>query len=70
MYCGLDSTDRPMIIESSTFEGNTADVSASSVASHDRDLIIRNTKFVGNKGTPILFESSSARGDHQFEVRF
>lgn len=70
VYCPLDSTDRPMIIESSLFEGNTAGVSASAVACHDRDLIIRDTQFIDNKGTPILFESSNARGDHQFDVRF
>lgn len=69
VYCGPDSSDREMVIEGSTFQGNTAEASASAVSSFDRSLTIRNTQFIENEGTPVLFESESATGAHQLEVR-
>lgn len=61
--------DRPLIIADSHFENNIAEISASSVAVHNRNLTIRDTQFVGNAGTAVLFETTSITGEDQLVVR-
>lgn len=69
VYSAFDSSsDRPLVIESSVFEGNIAYTSSSCIAVRDRNMTIRSSQFTGNEGTPVLFESSSSIGEHQLVV--
>lgn len=70
LFNELDLTHRTLTIEDSRFESNIAERGASSVAVENYcSLAIRDTQFVSNQGTAVVFQSSDAGGTDQFVVR-